>query len=170
MKEHVDGYMTGNILTILGTDFKQLGDIWADLLMWIPKDTPVGMVAYGPYVQAKEIYKQNKDQIMKCSGLVITSHSLGSGIACIIALLARLDGYAMEINIMAKGGLKTIDRNVRAFLQMTGVVVDWRVRHRDPIPHIPLWVAPYHKTEKEGDKRRWPLDYDFNLDGEHCKY
>ena len=161
IKTHATWEVTSEGLALEGT--MEFGDIIADILSPFPKKLPVGTVSLGPYIQAEEIYKKNKDYLNKLPYVKYRGHSLGAGIAPIIAILQRLDGYEGIIFIEAIGGLKTLSYEAMMYLKDRDVFTEWRVLHRDPVPHIPFWYAPWNETEKEGEERKWFLDYDFDL-------
>ena len=166
VKTHATSKLTGNKLSIPGTNTKQIGDILADSLLIVPYRLNGVWVSLGAYIQASAIYRRHREELLALNSIVISGHSLGAGNACILSLLLRNDKWYHPITLDCKGGLKVLGRRA-SWIVGVYCTVKWQVRHRDPIPHIPLWYAPGNDTEKTGDKRRHWFDWSMS---EHMGY
>jgi len=167
IRKHATFKISKNSLSLRGTDIKQLGDILADITMIIPKRVRHGWVAYGPYLQAEEVYTKLKlASLIPGDSITISGHSLGAGVGAILAYFLRRDGYTGNIILHQDGALKCLSTKVVKFLE-NKLVVECNIRHRDPVPHIGFWKHIQHSTPKTGPKRKHFLDYDL---AEHMKY
>jgi len=165
IKSHADADMKGNNLIIKGTDVNQMGDLLADILLMIPHYVKgYGFVSWSVWLQAKEIYRDYYIALHEKLVLIINGHSLGAGIALLVALMLRRDGCKRHISIYGVGGVKCIGRRVKKFLERE-TTISWRVRHKDPVPYLGFWHNP--ETTYEGDKRKHIFDWDIK---EHTNY
>ena len=163
-------YVFNNSTLILrGTDTKELGDILADLLLLIPKKIKnVGYVSYGAYLQAVRVYKEIGEGILSLKTITISGHSLGAGVALIVAILLYSRGnYEGDVYIDCCGGIKVLSKKARNYLGARAKSTIWEFRYRDPVPVLGWFKEPLHSTPRSGSKKRWFLDFSIK---EHVKY
>ena len=157
---------TNNSISLRGTNISELGDIFADALLLIPKFTSFGVVSLGGYIQAKTIYNEIKDKINTTMPLYITGHSLGGGVAQILALMV-VGGMSHDtICITCQGSIKVLGLRARRLLKENTNIV-YNVRYRDIVPTLGWWLEPIHTTKRTGNKKSWLLDYSL---AEHMAY
>jgi len=160
--------LNGNKMSCRGTNIKQIWDILADLLLLVPFWIKgVGFVSWGVYLQGKSIYNKTLMALHMQDRVYLNGHSLGAGNCLIVAILLLKDNYKGQIEINAIGGVKCLSKKAALYLKVKNVRTTWRVRHRDPVPHIGPWKEPMHNTPVEGDQKTWFFDYSMQ---EHVKY
>lgn len=167
IKESADGWMNSNELHIRGTNVQTLGDLLADILVLIPKKTAQGYVSWSVYQQAEELYSWFKPKLFRYSSVYIKGHSLGGGVAVLIAQMLLNDGYTGDIHLRGQGSLKVISVDVANWLGSRLKEVTWQVNHRDIVPHLGWWSEPINFTPREGRKRKHIFDWSLSA---HVSY
>ena len=157
-KQQCTAEFKNNKLSLRGTDSKELADIIADALLLIPTFEEYGAASLGAVLQAKVIYARHKEALLNTPYLLISGHSLGAGIGCIIALMMIQDGYRNGLKIEGKGGIKVLSREAQIRLS-NHCIVEWEVQHRDIVPVLGYWKAPIHNTKRSGPKKKHMFDY-----------
>jgi len=157
--------LKGNSLSCEGTNATQLGDIISDILLLVPYKTDYGYISYGVYLQAIEVYEKHKGELFNFKTIHLSGHSLGGGIALQVAIFLRLDNYTGVINVNTVGAVKCISKRTAKWIS-SRANIEWRVRHRDIVPHLGWWSMPF-RTILEGEPRKHFMDYDLN---EHLMY
>ena len=156
-----------NKLIIGGTNYKHLGDLLADILLMVPKDTIYGKVSWSVYQQAEEIYKQVGHKLISLPAIYLSGHSLGGSVALLLGLILRENGYSGKLHLSTTGSPKVLGLDTRWNTRWVFNSISCRVRDRDIVPDLGWWHEPIHSTPVEGDKKQHLLDYDFK---EHIMY